>query len=39
MKIEYRDVSDEQIIEKTEHNIDYWINMLTDFNANEKKST
>ena len=38
MKKEYWDVSDEQVIEKTGQNIDYWINVLTAFDAKNKKS-
>lgn len=38
MKKEYWDVSDEQVIEKTGHNIDHWIKILTDFDAKNKKS-
>jgi hypothetical protein len=38
MKKEYWDVSDEQLIEKTGHNIDHWIKILTDFDARNKKS-
>lgn len=38
MKKEYWDVSDEQVIEKTGQNIDYWIKILTAFDAKNKKS-
>ena len=38
MKKEYWDVSDEQVIEKTGHNIDHWIKILTAFDAKNKKS-
>ncbi len=38
MKKEYWDVSDEQVIEKTGKKIDYWIQILTAFEAKTKKS-
>lgn len=38
MKKEYWDVSNEQVIEKTGQNIDYWINVLTAFDVKNKKS-
>lgn len=38
MKKEYWDVTDEQVTAKTGHNIDYWIAVLTQFGATEKKS-
>jgi hypothetical protein len=38
MKKEYWDVSDEQVIEKTGKKIDDWIQILTEFNAKDKKS-
>ncbi len=39
MKKEYWDVSDEQVIEKTGKNINHWIKVLTDFEAQTKKSS
>ena len=38
MKKEYWDVSDEQVTEKTGHNIDHWIKILNAFDAKNKKS-
>lgn len=38
MKKEYWDVSDEQVIEKTGKKIDEWIQILNDFEAQNKKS-
>ena len=38
MKKEYWDVSDEQVIEKTGKNITDWIQILTAFEAQNKKS-
>ena len=38
MKKEYWDVSDEQVIEKTGKKIEDWIQILTDFDAKNKKS-
>ncbi|WP_333666375.1 DUF4287 domain-containing protein [Flavobacterium sp.] len=38
MKKEYWDVSDEQVIEKTGKTIDEWIQILTAFDAKNKKS-
>ncbi|WP_284652459.1 DUF4287 domain-containing protein [Flavobacterium terrisoli] len=38
MKKEYWDVSDEQVIEKTGKKIDDWIQILTAFDAKNKKS-
>jgi hypothetical protein len=38
MKKEYWDVSDEQVIEKTGKPIAFWMEVLKDFNAAEKKS-
>lgn len=39
MKKEYWDVSDEQVIEKTGKNINHWIKVLADFEAQTKKSS
>jgi uncharacterized metal-binding protein len=38
MKKEYWDVTDEQVIAKTGHDIDHWIAILTQFGAAKKKS-
>jgi hypothetical protein len=38
MKKEYWDVTDEQVIEKTGKPIVFWIELLTEFKAEDKKS-
>jgi Domain of unknown function (DUF4287) len=38
MKTEYWDVSDDQVLEKTGHNISYWMKVLKDFKPETKKS-
>ena len=38
MKSDYWNVSNEQVIEKTQRPIDHWMMVLTDFNASGKKS-
>jgi hypothetical protein len=38
MKKEYWDVEDEQVLEKTGKKIEEWIAILTDFDAQNKKS-
>jgi hypothetical protein len=38
MKKEYWQVTNEQVVEKTAKNINDWIKILTDFDAQNKKS-
>lgn len=39
MKEDDRDVSDEQVIEKTGRNLSHWMKILDGFGAAEKKSS